>query len=71
MIVGIGIVPAVELLIGAGAVGGNGGNVDEFCRTSSPDVYAIGDCPAHASVFVGGAAIRLESVQNANDMATT
>jgi len=46
-------------------------DVDEFCRTSLPDIYAIGDCAAHANDFARGAVIRLESVQNANDMATT
>jgi 3-phenylpropionate/trans-cinnamate dioxygenase ferredoxin reductase subunit len=70
VIVGIGIIPAVEPLLAAGAKGGNGVEVDEFCRTSLPDVYAIGDCAAHANAFAGGATIRLESVQNANDQAT-
>jgi 3-phenylpropionate/trans-cinnamate dioxygenase ferredoxin reductase subunit len=71
VIVGIGIVPAVEPLLAAGAAGGNGVNVDETCRTSLPDIYAIGDCAAHASDFAEGARIRLESVQNANDQANT
>jgi 3-phenylpropionate/trans-cinnamate dioxygenase ferredoxin reductase subunit len=70
VVVGIGIVPAVAPLIVAGAAGANGVEVDEFCRTSLPDVYAIGDCAAHANPFADGAVIRLESVQNANDMAT-
>lgn len=69
VVVGIGIVPAVGPLIVAGAAGANGVDVDEFCRTSLPDVYAIGDCAAHANVFAEGMVIRLESVQNANDMA--
>ena len=71
VIVGIGIVPAVEPLIAAGAEGGNGVLVDEICRTSLPDIYAIGDCAAHVNEFADGARIRLESVQNANDMANT
>ena len=71
VIVGIGIVPAVGPLIAAGAAGSNGVDVDEFCRTSLPQVYAIGDCAAHANAYADGAIIRLESVQNANDMATT
>ena len=70
VIVGIGIIPAVGPLLAAGAAGGNGVDVDEFCRTSLPDVYAIGDCAAHANSFAEGAVIRLESVQNANDQAT-
>jgi 3-phenylpropionate/trans-cinnamate dioxygenase ferredoxin reductase subunit len=32
---------------------------------------AIGDCAAHVSRFAGGRRVRLESVQNANDMAAT
>lgn len=71
VVVGIGIVPAAGPLIPAGAAGANGIDVDAFCRASLPDVYAIGDCAAHASDWAGGAVIRLESVQNANDMATT
>jgi len=69
VVVGIGIVPAVAPLVAAGAAGGNGVDVDEFCRTSLPDVYAIGDCAAHANAYADGAVIRLESVQNAHDMA--
>ncbi len=69
VIVGIGIVPAVEPLIAAGAEGGNGVLVDRLCRTSLPDIYAIGDCAAHENHFAEGATIRLESVQNANDQA--
>jgi 3-phenylpropionate/trans-cinnamate dioxygenase ferredoxin reductase subunit len=71
VIVGIGVIPSVEPLVDAGAIGGNGVTVDEYCRTSLPDIYAIGDCAAHASRFADGATIRLESVQNANDMAAT
>ena len=70
VIVGIGIVPAVGPLLRAGAAGGNGVDVDEFCRTNLPHVYAIGDCAAHSSKFADGAVIRLESVQNANDQAS-
>jgi len=70
VIVGIGIVPAVGPLIMAGASGANGVDVDEYCRTSLPDVYAIGDCAAFACDFAAGTVMRVESVQNANDMAT-
>lgn len=69
VIVGIGIVPAVEPLIAAGAEGGNGVLVHRHCKTSLPDIYAIGDCAAHENHFAEGATIRLESVQNANDQA--
>ncbi len=71
VIVGIGIVPAAGPLLVAGAPGANGVDVDEYCRTVLDDVYAIGDCAAHANPWADGAVIRLESVQNANDMATT
>ncbi len=70
VIVGIGIVPAVEPLIAAGAEGGNGVAVDHQCRTSLPDIFAIGDCAQHANRFADDLPIRLESVQNANDQAT-
>ena len=71
VIVGIGIIPETGPLIAAGAAGGNGVDVDEYCRTSLPDIYAVGDCAAHANSFARGAQIRLESVQNANDQAKT
>ncbi len=69
VIVGIGIIPAVGPLLTAGAAGGGGVDVDEYCRTSLSDIYAVGDCAAHANDFAGGAVVRVESVQNANDMA--
>lgn len=70
VVVGIGITPAVQPVLAAGADGGNGIDVDEFCRTSLPDIYAIGDCAAHENRFAD-ARIRLESVQNAVDQGTT
>ena len=70
VIVGIGIVPSVGALIAAGASGGNGVDIDEYCRTSLPDVYAIGDCAAFAADYAEGTVMRVESVQNANDQAT-
>jgi 3-phenylpropionate/trans-cinnamate dioxygenase ferredoxin reductase component len=69
VIVGIGIIPCVQPLLDAGAKGGNGVEVDAQCRTSLPHIFAIGDCAAHANRFAGGQVIRLESVQNATDMA--
>lgn len=71
VIVGIGIVPAIAPLIAAGAAGSNGVDVDFICRTTLDDVYAIGDCAAHANPYAENAVVRLESVQNANDMANT
>ena len=71
VIVGIGIVPSIEPLHAAGVEGENGVFVDEQCQTSAPGVFAIGDCAVHANAFANGTRIRLESVQNANDMAAT
>ena len=69
LIVGIGIVPAVEPLRLAGASGSNGVDVDEACRTNLANIYAVGDCAAHRNRFAAGRTIRVESVQNANDQA--
>ncbi|MFT4181465.1 MAG: FAD-dependent oxidoreductase [Rhizobium sp.] len=67
VVVGIGIIPSAGPLIEAGAEGTNGVDVDEFCRTSLPDTYCIGDCAR----LRNGRGIRIESVQNATDQATT
>ncbi|KMZ11305.1 Ferredoxin reductase [Candidatus Burkholderia humilis] len=69
IVVGIGIEPQVEPLLAVGAIGSNGVKVDSLCRTSLPDVFAIGDCALHINAFAGEEEIRLESVQNAVDMA--
>ncbi len=71
VIVGIGIVPSVAPLLEAGASGSDGVDVDEFCRTSLQNIFAIGDCARHSNVFANGQSVRLESVQNAVDMAAT
>ena len=70
-IVGIGVEAAVAPLLAAGAAGANGVEVDSCCRTSLPDIYAVGDCASHENRFAGGLRIRLESVQNAHDQAAT
>ena len=71
VIVGIGIIPAVAPLAAAGADASNGVHVDQFCQTSLPGIYAIGDCAAHHNRFAGDARVRVESVQNASDQAIT
>jgi len=71
VVAGIGIRAEVQPLIDAGAQADDGVLVDRFCRTSLPDIYAVGDCAAHENRFAGGRRVRLESVQNANDQATT
>lgn len=72
VVVGIGIVPEVGPLLAAGAAAAACGGVmvDAYCRTNLANIFAIGDLAAHANAFAGGAVIRLESVQNANDMAS-
>lgn len=70
VIVGIGIVPNVELAADAGIACDNGIAVDEHCRTSDPKVYAVGDCCSHPSLHYGRR-IRLESVDNAFEQAKT
>jgi 3-phenylpropionate/trans-cinnamate dioxygenase ferredoxin reductase subunit len=69
VLVGIGISPAVAPLLDAGAAGGNGVEIDAQCRTSLPGIYAVGDCALQSNPFAGGAPVRIESVQNANDQA--
>ena len=66
VLAGIGIVPNVELAQASGLAVANGVCVDGHLRTSDPRVSAIGDCASFPDP-VTGAAIRLESVQNAAD----
>jgi 3-phenylpropionate/trans-cinnamate dioxygenase ferredoxin reductase subunit len=68
VIVGIGLVPNCALAEAAGIRCDDGIAVDEHCRTSDPDIYAIGDCCSHPSPRYGRR-IRLESVDNAFEQA--
>jgi 3-phenylpropionate/trans-cinnamate dioxygenase ferredoxin reductase subunit len=63
-IVGIGVVPNVELAAAAGLACDNGIVVDEFARTADPNVVAAGDCTNHP-IPPRGRRVRLESVPNA------
>ncbi|HSQ99239.1 MAG TPA: FAD-dependent oxidoreductase [Sphingomicrobium sp.] len=67
VIVGIGIEPHVAALAAAGAEVSNGVAVDEHCRTTLPDIYAVGDCALHRNSFAPNQLVRIESVQNAVD----
>jgi 3-phenylpropionate/trans-cinnamate dioxygenase ferredoxin reductase subunit len=67
-LIGIGVVPNIELARDAGLRISNGIAVDENLQTDDSDIFAIGDCAEHPCVFVGSR-IRLESVQNAADQA--
>ena len=68
MIVGIGIIPNVELAEAAGLDCDNGITVDDHCRTSDPDIYAAGDCTNHPNPILERR-LRLESVPNAMEQA--
>src|SRR3546814_16799828 len=63
VVVGIGIVPAVELAADAGLIVGNGIVVDAQCRTSNPVIFAAGDV-AEPPDFFGGRG-RMETYPNA------
>ncbi len=68
VLVGIGVVPNVELARDAGLAISNGIAVDEYLQTSDKNIFAIGDCAEFHNSFAGGR-VRLESVQNAADQA--
>src|SRR6267142_714525 len=68
VVVGVGVLPNVELADEAGLPVAAGIIVSEQLLTSDPNVSAIGDCALFASHRFGGP-LRLESVQNATDHA--
>jgi len=70
VIVGVGVLPADELAVAAGIDCANGISVDDHCRTSDPHIYAAGDCTHHPNLHYGRH-LRLESVDNAFEQATT
>ena len=68
VLVGIGVIPNVELAAEAGLLTSNGIVVNEHLLTSDPAISAIGDCAIFPSPFAP-APVRLEAVQNAADQA--
>src|SRR5215471_11370593 len=68
VVVGVGVLPNVELAAEAGLPTASGIIVDEHLLTGDPNISAIGDCALFKSSRFGGA-LRLESVQNATDHA--
>jgi 3-phenylpropionate/trans-cinnamate dioxygenase ferredoxin reductase component len=66
-LVGIGIVPNIELAKDAGIRCEDGIVVSAFAETDDPSIFAAGDCTRH--IGREGDPIRLESVQNAIDQA--
>lgn len=70
VLVGIGVQPNTQLAEAAGLECNDGIVVDEFCRTSDPRIFAIGDCTRHPNTLLGRK-LRLESMQNAQDQGKT
>jgi 3-phenylpropionate/trans-cinnamate dioxygenase ferredoxin reductase subunit len=68
VVVGVGVLPNVELAAEAGLPVASGVIVNEHLLTPDPSISAIGDCALFASPRFGGS-LRLESVQNATDHA--
>ncbi|WP_441234678.1 NAD(P)/FAD-dependent oxidoreductase [Bradyrhizobium sp. 930_D9_N1_4] len=68
VVVGVGVLPNIELAAEAGLPVAAGIIVDEYLATADPNISAIGDCALFASPRFGGS-LRLESVQNATDHA--
>ncbi len=68
VVIGVGILPNVELAQEAGLAVENGIVVDEQGRTSDPDVFAAGDCSNHPNPLLGRR-LRLESWENAQNQA--
>jgi 3-phenylpropionate/trans-cinnamate dioxygenase ferredoxin reductase component len=71
IIAGIGAVPETTLAAAAGLAIDNGIACDEHMRTSSPDIYAAGDCASFIHARLGNRRIRLEAWRSAQDQATT
>lgn len=69
-VIGIGVLAQDALARAAGLACDNGIVVDEFCRSSDPAIWAIGDCTNHPSLRYGYR-VRLESVDNAFEQATS
>ncbi len=70
VVIGVGVQPETALAEAAGLAVDNGIVVDEFARTSDPDIVAAGDCTNHYNRLYNRR-LRLESVQNATDQAKT
>ncbi|HEY5568230.1 MAG TPA: FAD-dependent oxidoreductase [Gammaproteobacteria bacterium] len=68
VIIGIGVVPNVEIAARAGLHCDNGIRVDTCARTADPRIAAAGDCTNHPHPFAARN-VRLESVHNAVEQA--
>jgi len=70
VIVGVGVMPNIELASDAGLDTDNGILVNDYAQTSDPDIVAAGDCTFHPNKLLGYS-LRLESVPNATEQAKT
>jgi len=68
VVVGVGVLPNVELAAEAGLPVASGIIVNQHLLTADSNISAIGDCALFESPRFGGS-LRLESVQNATDHA--
>lgn len=68
VVIGIGVIPNTELAEFSGLTIGDGIEVNGFCQTSDPNIYAIGDVSHHYSPLYERH-VRLESVPNATEQA--
>lgn len=70
VVVGVGVVPNVELAQAAGLTVDDGIVVDAHGRTDDPNVFAAGDCASYFDVRYG-CRVRLECVSSAVEQAKT
>lgn len=68
VVIGVGVIPNVELAQQMGLAVNSGVLVDSACRSSMPGVVAAGDV-AEGPHPLGGEPLRIESIQNASDQA--
>ena len=66
VVVGIGVLPRVDLARECGLAEEDGVCTDAHCQTEDESVLAVGDCARTVNTALGSA-VRLESVQNAVD----
>lgn len=69
VLIGIGVIPNVELAATCNLEVRNGIAVDANLSTADPRISAVGDCASYPSGFATEEFVRLESVQNATDQA--
>ncbi|UTT61631.1 NAD(P)/FAD-dependent oxidoreductase [Microcella humidisoli] len=71
VLVGIGVVPRIDLATQLGLQVDGGIVVDSACRTSDPSIVAAGDCAIMPNPYARGSMpmVRLESVHNALEQA--